>query len=64
MVSTPRILADRGRFRSQVETTVGLIDFNTRPMPNVIAVTPLFGTQWLKAWQQVEGGAGGRRERG
>jgi branched-chain amino acid transport system substrate-binding protein len=33
----------------KVETTVGLIDFNTGPMPHVIAVTPLFGTQWLKA---------------
>ena len=31
------------------ETTVGLIDFNTGPMPHVIAVTPLFGTQWRKA---------------
>jgi branched-chain amino acid transport system substrate-binding protein len=31
------------------ETTVGLIDFNTGPMPHVIAVTPLFGTQWVKA---------------
>jgi branched-chain amino acid transport system substrate-binding protein len=33
----------------KVETTVGLIDFNTGPMPHVIAVTPLFGTQWRKA---------------
>jgi len=33
----------------KVETTVGLIDFNTGPMPNVIAVTPLFGTQWRRA---------------
>ena len=31
------------------ETTVGRIDFNTGPMPHVIAVTPLFGTQWRKA---------------
>jgi branched-chain amino acid transport system substrate-binding protein len=31
------------------ETTVGLIDFNVGPMPHVIAVTPLFGTQWIKA---------------
>jgi branched-chain amino acid transport system substrate-binding protein len=31
------------------ETTVGVIDFNTGPMPHVIAVTPLFGTQWRKA---------------
>ena len=43
----------------KVETTVGLIDFNTGPMPNVIAVTPLFGTQWLKApkgskWKVVQ----------
>jgi branched-chain amino acid transport system substrate-binding protein len=43
----------------KVETTVGLIDFNVGPMPNVIAVTPLFGTQWLKApkgskWKVVQ----------
>jgi branched-chain amino acid transport system substrate-binding protein len=41
------------------ETTVGLIDFNTGPMPHVIAVTPLFGTQWRKApkgskWKVVQ----------
>jgi branched-chain amino acid transport system substrate-binding protein len=41
------------------ETTVGLIDFNTGPMPHVIAVTPLFGTQWVKApkgskWKVVQ----------
>jgi branched-chain amino acid transport system substrate-binding protein len=43
----------------KVETTVGLIDFNVGPMPHVIAVTPLFGTQWLKApkgskWKVVQ----------
>lgn len=41
------------------ETTVGLIDFNVGPMPHVIAVTPLFGTQWRKApkgskWKVVQ----------
>jgi branched-chain amino acid transport system substrate-binding protein len=41
------------------ETTVGLIDFNTGPIPHVIAVTPLFGTQWVKApkgskWKVVQ----------
>jgi branched-chain amino acid transport system substrate-binding protein len=41
------------------ETTIGQVDFNTSPMPNVIAVTPLFGTQWRKApkgskWKVVQ----------
>ena len=31
------------------ETTIGLVDFNVGPMPHVIAVSPLFGTQWVKA---------------
>jgi branched-chain amino acid transport system substrate-binding protein len=43
----------------KAETSVGLIDFNVGPMPNVIAVSPLFGTQWVKApagskWKVVQ----------
>ncbi|WP_035660687.1 ABC transporter substrate-binding protein [Bradyrhizobium sp. Ec3.3] len=30
-------------------TTVGVVDFNTGPMPNVIATTPLVGSQFQKA---------------
>jgi branched-chain amino acid transport system substrate-binding protein len=30
-------------------TTVGLVDFNAGPMPNVIATTPLVGSQFQKA---------------
>jgi branched-chain amino acid transport system substrate-binding protein len=33
----------------KVTTSVGPVDFNVGPMPNVIAVTPLFGMQWIKA---------------
>jgi branched-chain amino acid transport system substrate-binding protein len=43
----------------KVDTSVGLVDFNNSPMPNVIAVTPLYGTQWRKApagskWKVVQ----------
>jgi branched-chain amino acid transport system substrate-binding protein len=30
-------------------TSVGVIDFNKSPMPNVIATSPILGMQWRKA---------------
>ena len=32
-----------------VTTSVGKIDFNKSPMPNVIATSPILGMQWVKA---------------
>jgi branched-chain amino acid transport system substrate-binding protein len=33
----------------KVTTSVGLIDFNTGPMPHVVATSPIIGMQWVKA---------------
>lgn len=33
----------------KADTSVGVIDFNIGPMPNVIAISPIIGMQWVRA---------------